>query len=103
MNRRLDFPFRPSYFVAQPVLHVNQRLHGPVGKKDGVKYHVFIQFSRTALYHDHRRTRPGNHQVHCGFFQLRLGRIEHISAVHITDPGRGNRTAPGDIGNSQGE
>ena len=100
-HRRRHLTLGPADLALQVELQIDERLDGGMGEEDRLEHHVLAQFTDLALDHDHGVAGTGDHQVESGLLELTLARIEHVLAVDVADPGRGNGAGERDVGDHQ--
>ncbi|CNV33065.1 Uncharacterised protein [Salmonella enterica subsp. enterica serovar Bovismorbificans] len=81
---RLPVPTRFTGFFHQIVDRLDNNLLLLVTEYHRAQHSVFAQQFSFGFHHQHSRFGTGNHQVQLAFFQLVLGRVQHVLVIDVT-------------------
>ena len=94
-RRRLPLPFRFAGLSDKCIDCLDRHLHFHVREDHTAEHLVFRQFLRFGLHHEHGRFGTGHDHVEQGSLQRFMTRIQHVRAIHESDPGRADGTRKG--------
>ena len=94
--------FRRAGQFAELDLHVDQRLHGAVAEKNGLKHIGFADDIGAALHHDDPGLRPGHDDVDVAALPVLEGGVDFELPVDPAYPHRGDRPGKRNVGEVNG-